>query len=451
MSFVSFDFLAFYAIVLVVYVALPLRGQNLWLLAASAVFYGWEHPSWVALMAGAALVDFFAAIAMERWPAHKRAVLLGSLATNLGLLGAFKYAGFVALNLRWLGAPVEIPDVLLPAGISFYTFQTLSYTIDVYRGEIRARRSLVDYLLFVSFFPHLVAGPIQRAEQLLVQVERPRVLGWAQAWSGLQLALWGATKKLVVADNVAVYVDRVHGDPQLRGPVAYAAAFAFAVQILADFSGYTDMARGTARMMGVNLPENFKHPYLAATPSEFWRRWHLSFSTWIRDYLYIPLGGSQGSRARVALVTIATMAISGLWHGASWNFVLWGLFHGLLLVAYRGLPVERLPRIASVPVFFALTVLGWGLFRQQDGAALWWTLTHPGFGDVQAELIVIGVLGMVASAGGAVLVAGLLLERLLPRLGRWRLALEIAFLGLAPTLWMFWARSAPDAFIYFRF
>ncbi|MBN1337437.1 MAG: MBOAT family protein, partial [Deltaproteobacteria bacterium] len=290
MTFVQIEFVAFLAIVFTIYVLFRrFRAQNVVLLLASLVFYGWVHPWFLALLLFTATLDYLSGRAMARWPARKRWFLAASLTGDLGLLGYFKYADFFLENVRAgldaLGIPSAIGPigVFLPVGISFYTFQSLSYIIDVYRGDTQPRRNLLDYFLFVAFFPQLVAGPILRADALLVQVERPRRITWEGFASGLSLALWGAFKKICVADVVADYVDKAF---QLQAPNAAlvaAATLGFGVQILADFSGYTDIARGVARMMGFELPLNFDHPYLAKSPSDFWRRWHISFSSWIRD------------------------------------------------------------------------------------------------------------------------------------------------------------------------
>ncbi len=222
--------------------------------------------------------------------------------------------------------------ILLPVGISFYTFQELSYTIEVYRGTLRARHNFVDFAAFVCFYPQLVAGPIERASRLLPQVERPRSWSWPAARSALFLIIWGFFKKLVVADNVGVIANKVFSLDAPGFTVLWAGVFAFAIQIYADFSAYSDIARGMAKWLGFDLMVNFDHPYLARGPIDFWRRWHISLSSWFRDYVYIPLGGSRRGRARTLVNVFLTFLISGLWHGASWNYVLWGAYHGVLVV-----------------------------------------------------------------------------------------------------------------------
>lgn len=380
MIFHSLDFLAFFAVVVAIYWRLPHRKQNLLLLAASYVFYGWVHPWFVLLMLTSTTVDYWAAQRMEDDPARRRAYLYASLGVNLGMLGVFKYFNFFVENvqdvLAALGLTVSAPTLrlVLPAGISFYTFQALSYTVDVYRGEMKARRNAVDFALFVAFFPHLVAGPIMRASNLLVQVERERTWDGCRARDAVLLIVWGFLKKLVVADNVGLIANRVfaHRDPSFE--MLWAGVFAFGLQIYADFSAYSDIARGTARWFGFDLVLNFNHPYIARSPADFWRRWHISLSTWFRDYVYIPLGGNRNGPVQRQVNLLATFLISGLWHGASWNFVLWGLYHGTLVVVTRAIGAAwRLPERWPGPLAIlqiALTVtavfVGWLFFRETN-------------------------------------------------------------------------------------
>ena len=279
--------------------------------------------------------------------------------------------------------------ILLPVGISFYTFQAMSYTIDVYRGELHARRSLLDLAVFVSFFPHLVAGPIQRASFLLPQVESPRRFSAEKARSGFVLICWGFFKKLVVADNVGVIANKVFALSDPTFYILWAGVFAFAIQIYADFSAYTDIARGTSRWLGFELTENFAHPYLARSPADFWRRWNISLSSWFRDYVYIPLGGSRLGAWLWTRNVLVTFLLSGLWHGASWNYVLWGLYHGLLLLVTqvagqaRRLPAPQFGRWLLVPQIagmFVLTNIGWLLFRETELSAIVRDLTLSPFG-----------------------------------------------------------------------
>jgi alginate O-acetyltransferase complex protein AlgI len=383
--FHSPDFIVFFVLVVGLYWRLPHRGQNVLLLVASYVFYGYVHPWFLILIASSTTIDYLSARGMERRPGRRRAFMALSIVTNFGMLGIFKYFNFfvenvgAVLGVIGLHPGVTALRIVLPVGISFYTFQAMSYTVDVYRGELRARRSLLDVAVFISFFPHLVAGPIQRASYLLPQVETPRRFSVERATSGLSLMVWGYFKKLVIADNVGVIANKVFaiGDPSFE--ILWAGVFAFAIQIYADFSAYTDIARGSSRWLGFELTENFDHPYLARSPSDFWRRWNISLSTWFRDYVYIPLGGSRAAGARWARNVLVTFLLSGLWHGASWNYVLWGAYHGLLLVITRAHEILGAPRrpegrgrrsgglvVLQVLAMFALTMFGWLLFRETD-------------------------------------------------------------------------------------
>lgn len=381
MIFHSLDFVALLVVTLAAYWAMPMRAQNVLLLVVSYVFYGFVHPWWTVLLFSTTFVDYWAARLITERPAHRRTWLGISIVANLGLLGFYKYFGFFAANVAALGAAVgwHVPEitlrVLLPAGISFYTFQSMSYTIDVYRGHAPARTRFIDVAAFVSFFPHLVAGPIMRATNLLPQFERPRQFSVSAARDSFVLMMWGFFKKLVIADNVGLIANKVFA---LEAPgfyVLWAGVFAFAIQIYADFSAYTDIARGVAKWFGFDLVRNFEHPYLATGPADFWRRWNISLSTWFRDYLYIPLGGSRHGAARTSINVLITFLVSGLWHGASWNYVIWGAYHGALLVISRAVNLKvgsngaiRALRIAGM---FALTCVGWLIFRETDLSQLW--------------------------------------------------------------------------------
>ena len=381
MIFHSFQYLVFLVALLSVYWWLPFRRQNLLLLAASYFFYGFVHPWFLILLTGTALIDFFTSNRMVLDPARKRLYLGITLGANLGVLCAFKYVDFLsgghALQIvHWLGfkqMTAQNVAALLPVGLSFYTFQSIAYVMDVYRGEIQPQRKLLDFLLFVSFFPQLVAGPIQRAAFLSGQLTKPRVFDARIARSAVVLILWGYLKKLVIADNAATICNKVFSLDQPSWPLLWAGVFAFAVQIFADFSAYTDIARGSARLLGIDIAQNFNHPYLASSPPDFWRRWHISLSTWFRDYVYIPLGGGRRSQGRVMFNIMLTFLLSGLWHGASWNYLLWGAYHGLLLVLWRlwergpvAFRPDRFWRWPQVLLTFALVNFGWLLFRETN-------------------------------------------------------------------------------------
>jgi len=389
--FNSLPFLLFLPIVLLVYYRLSHRYQNAFLVLASCFFYAsWDWRFLFPLLFSTA-TDYWCAARMQASQARgepavgRKRYLLISLSTNLGLLGFFKYCDFFVDSLHDLGAlfglelPVPALRVILPIGISFYTFQALSYTIDVYRGKLHATRSFWDFFLAVLFFPHLVAGPIQRAANLIAQVVTPRKTSYAQVVDGMHLIVWGFFKKVVVADGLAPLVNQIFGATTVSGGETLAAVYAFAFQIYCDFSGYTDIARGVAKLFGFEFALNFNLPYFATNPSDFWKRWHISLSSWLRDYLYIPLGGNHNGSLRTCRNLMLTMTLGGLWHGAAWNFVAWGLYHGLLLVGHRlAQPaLEKLTRgMASVwhrpwfllrlLVMFHLTCYGWLLFRAKS-------------------------------------------------------------------------------------
>ena len=398
MLFVSNEFVVFFALVFGLYCVATHRLQNRLLLIASYVFYGWWDYRFLALMAGSSLVDFGCGLVVdrERCPRvtalGRKLAVAASVGVNLGLLGVFKYYDFFRESFQdlWrelhltshLGMELSWPTLylVLPVGISFYTFQTMSYTIDVYRGKIRSTTRLFDFLLYVSFFPQLVAGPIERASHLLPQVLEPRRRTWDQIYSGTALVLVGYFKKMVIADNMAMVVEEIYGMDSPSGAAVLLGTYAFALQIYGDFSGYTDIARGISRMLGFEICENFRLPYLARSMSEFWQRWHISLSSFLRDYLYIPLGGNRRGNGRMFINLATVMLLGGLWHGASWVFVAWGAVHGFYLVMSRvtaGIRerLVRVLRLDTVPRFhaalqivltFHLVCVGWLFFRADD-------------------------------------------------------------------------------------
>jgi len=390
MSFNSLIYLLYLPSVFTLYWLLPQRGQNIFLLAASYFFLGFIHPWFTLLIFTVSALNYLAALAMEHWPKRKKQILVVALLASLGLLGYFKYADFflenIAILFRTLGLPSFIPSlsIILPVGISFYTFQALAYTVDVYRGEIEPQHDIVDFCLFVSFFPQLVAGPIERSKDLMPQVEEQRQVTPEQIKHGLLLICWGFFKKLVIADNCGLIAYKVFSITHPDFFLVWSGVFAFAIQILADFWSYTDIARGSALLLGFKLSRNFDHPYFATSPADFWRRWHISLSYWLRDYVYIPLGGSRATHLRASPNIILTFLLSGLWHGASWNFVLWGGYHGLLVLMSRWLKKASQLLNISLPAFikrgtiasqrvltFFLICIGWLLFRITDTGRLW--------------------------------------------------------------------------------
>lgn len=385
MVFNSITFLVFLAITLSLYYRLGLRGQNWLLLAASYLFYGWWDPRFLVLLLGTSLLDYGFALWIDRCslPSRRKLFLTLSIVSNMGVLCVFKYFNFFADSLERLltslgvNASFPVLHVILPVGISFYTFLSMSYTIDVYRREIPAARNPLDFLLYVSFFPHLVAGPIVRASYLLPQCQRPRTIDANEVVNGVWLILIGYVKKVVIADRLAPVVNWGFSQPlpPLTDANAWLIIYAFAFQIYGDFSGYSDIARGVSKLMGFELVENFRAPYLVSNPSAFWRNWHISLSTWLRDYLYIPLGGNRGTALITYRNLMLTMVLGGLWHGAGAAYLLWGFYHGALLAVHRAwterfgskakTPENKasLPRFALVFVFFHITCIGWLLFR----------------------------------------------------------------------------------------
>jgi len=378
----------FLSAVVLAYWRLGRRHQNMMLLAASYFFYGWWDWRFVSLILISTGVDFFAAryIARSGDPLRRRSLLTLSLVLNFGFLGFFKYFHFfaesLATGLMALGLPgftVKMLRILLPPGISFYTFQAVAYIVDVYFGRLEPADSIVDYALFISFFPHLIAGPIQRPSHLLPQVQRPRQFDSTAFTNGVLLILCGLFRKCVVADNCALLAEAAFsgslGRPSLG--VGLIGIYAFAWQIYADFAGYSDIARGSAQLMGFHFMVNFRQPYFATNLQDFWRRWHISLSSWLRDYLYIPLGGNRRGEARTYLNLMSTMLLGGLWHGANWTFVIWGAIHGVWLSIERllGGGQRRSERSSQLAVWlsrvgiFHLVCLSWIFFRADSLSA----------------------------------------------------------------------------------
>ena len=382
MLFDSPAFIAFLILVVVVYWRLGWRAQNVFLLCASYFFYGWWDWRFLLLMAGSTCIDFLIAkkLATLRNPAQRRALLILSLVVNFGFLGFFKYFNFfiqsfagVLSSVGFHNVPMSLLRILLPPGISFYTFQEVAYIVDVYKGKLEPANSLVDYALFISLFPHLIAGPIQRPNHLLPQVQRERTMDWDKFFDGLMLILFGLFQKCVIADNCALIANSAFngnfGASTL--PVVLLGTYAFAWQIYGDFAGYSNIARGAAQLLGFHFMVNFRQPYLATTLQDFWRRWHISLSSWLRDYLYIPLGGNRKGGSRTYGNLLTTMLIGGLWHGANWTFVIWGGIHGGWLALERLLGLGREEDVKSSwsvtwlkrILLFNLVCLTWIFFR----------------------------------------------------------------------------------------
>lgn len=407
MLFNSLTFVVFYVVVFALYWLIRARlPQNALLLAASWMFYGAWSWKFLLLLIASTVLDYGCGLLIERasTPRRKRAWLLLSVGGNLTFLATFKYLGFfvteLATLLERLGFNANMPalEIVLPVGISFYTFQTIGYVVDVYRGKVPAERNILDYALYVAFFPQLVAGPIERAAHMLPQFRTPRVWSTPAFESGLQLAVWGLFKKIVIADNLAPYVDAVYANPAAYSGAALSTATVFfAFQIYCDFSGYTDTARGVARMLGFDLVKNFDFPYTSKTPIEFWQRWHISLSKWFQDYLYFPLAMRymrRGGWASKYKAHIVAMALIGVWHGANWTFLVFGLYWGLLIASYLAI-VERSSRAeprnfiarlgaaapglrdaGSIAIMFVLVCVGWVFFRAASIGDAWHVLAH---------------------------------------------------------------------------
>jgi len=364
-------FVAFYAVYLLVKTT---RFREPWLLISSYIFYAWWNPLYLLLIVWSTVIDYASVTFMDRSGRRKLWLTL-SIVNNLFLLGLFKYGPFLTENLNMLlarlgiGFTIPAPGVLLPVGISFYTFQSMSYTIDFYRGKIEREKSFIRFATFVSLFPQLVAGPIERAKNLLPQLRVKPAISSRDVGDGLSLFLVGLFKKIALADYLALYVDRIYDVPSLHdGPALLLATFAFSWQIYFDFSGYTDMARGIGRLMGFRLMLNFDNPYLADGLGDFWKRWHISLSTWFKDYVYIPLGGNRKGKLMTYRNMILAMLISGLWHGAAWMFVIWGALHALGRIATRELERSdfyrmKVPRIVKQMLTFSFVTFAWIFFR----------------------------------------------------------------------------------------
>lgn len=409
MLFNSEKFIIFFTIVYILYIIFSKskKSQNLLLLASSYVFYGAWDWRFLFLILISTCIDFFVGRALDRTEKTKdrKFFVIVSIVSNLSILGFFKYFNFFSESfvklLAHLGMEADYVtlNIILPIGISFYTFQTLSYTIDIYRRRITHTDSFIDFALFVSFFPQLVAGPIERASHLLPQIQRPREITVEQVDAAIFLILWGYFKKVVVADNVGMISDNVFNNySQFDGLPILLGVLAFTIQIYCDFSGYSDIARGICKLLGFDLMVNFRLPYFALNPSDFWQRWHISLSSWLRDYLYISLGGNRGGPVRTYRNLFLTMLLGGLWHGAAWPFVLWGAYHGLILCAYRVL--DRKPEhqgpwsgrypywriVGKMMLMFVLTMVGWAIFRSQSMEQLLYIVGHVGVGSWDFEM-----------------------------------------------------------------
>lgn len=480
MLFNSLHFVVFFPVVAAGFFLLPQKRRWAWLLFSSCYFYMVFVPVYILVLGGIIVIDYCVAFLIARSQGGTRKIWLGiSIAANVGVLSFFKYYNFVNGNISslftLLGAPYRIPDlgILLPIGLSFHTFQAMSYTIEVYRGNYQPERHFGIYALYVMFFPQLVAGPIERPQNLLPQFRNRHELDYERIGSGLQLMAWGFFKKVVIADRLAIYVRTVYDNPHAyTGAPLIMATFFFAFQIYCDFSGYSDIAIGSAQVLGFRLRQNFRAPYLSRRTSEFWRRWHISLSTWFRDYVYIPLGGSRRKRSRVYFNLIVTFLLSGLWHGANWTFVVWGGLNGLYLIVGQRTARARDHLLESVGLggengfrhaiqvlsTFTLICASWVFFRAhnlEDAVYIFSNafnpsnhpLVLPEFGQVNFALSVL-LISFLISVEVWQARNGPVRERiaLLPEPLRWA-----TYYCLLMTIMAFGMFSGAQAFIYFQF
>jgi D-alanyl-lipoteichoic acid acyltransferase DltB (MBOAT superfamily) len=488
MLFHTWVFFIFFLIVFPVYLLVRKHNtlMNWWLMIASYTFYGWWNPYYLLLLFGTSAIDYLMVVLMERNQRTRKLWLIISLVSNFGFLGYFKYSGFITANLNTfldqlgvpfhLWDPVDYPnwflgligvgedkffkEVILPIGISFHTFQSMSYTIDAYRGTIQTEKSFVRFLTFVSFFPQLVAGPIERARNLLPQLQGCPRITRADVADGLSLFLVGFFKKVALADYLSKYVDPIYGNPAgYDAPALILATVAFSWQIYFDFSGYTDMARGIARVMGFHLMLNFNNPYAATGLGDFWARWHISLSTWFKDYVYFPLGGNRHGKLYTYRNMFLTMVLSGIWHGADWTFIIWGGLHALGRCLTRELEQtkayrERVPKLVKQMLVFTFVTFTWIFFRaqrvgDQSAISVAWTIisrifsaawTDPRFPLVMVALVLAVWLYQLVFTSETR--ARRILELAPVRVGL--VVLMVAYLAIV-------AQPSSKAFIYFNF
>lgn len=462
------------------FVARKRRWQNLLVIAASYVFYGWWDWRFLGLIILTSLCSYASGLLIERFEGDRtrqRLVSASNIVVNLLILGYFKYFNFFVENLNLLAVSLTghhldwvTTDIILPVGISFYTFQALSYTIDVYRRQIRATRDVVEFCAYISFFPQLVAGPIERATNLLPQFQRDRSFDYSRAVDGLRQMLWGFLKKLVVADNCAMVVNSMwNGYESLSGLSVFMLGVMFTLQIYCDFSGYSDIAIGCARLFGFNLMRNFNFPYFSRDIPEFWRRWHISLTTWFRDYIYIPLGGNRCGRGRMMVNVLIVWAVSGLWHGANWTFICWGLYHALLLIVYNllGISSKNKPIVAAgrwlpnlkellqMVITFILAVIGWIIFRCEDMMQAVHFISHMFTSLADGPLAIYGRKGLYM---GFIVLLVEWIQRdkqhaleMDPARGIFKFAAVRYLLYVGIVLAMFFLAGQVQTFIYFQF
>jgi alginate O-acetyltransferase complex protein AlgI len=476
MLFNSIEFLLFLPIVFVLYwfvFSKNLRVQNSVVLLSSYFFYGWWDYRFLSLIFLSTVIDYFIGLNIVKQSSEKkqRQLLWCSVLFNLSVLGFFKYYNFfidswvdLFNSLGYEIKSVWTLNIILPVGISFYTFQTMSYTIDIYRKKLEPTKDFIAFASFVSFFPQLVAGPIERASNLLPQILNKREFEYEQGVQGLRLILWGMFKKVVIADSLAPMVDNIFGNYQdLSGGTLWLGAIYFAFQIYCDFSGYSDIAIGTSKLFGFELMSNFKFPYFSRNIGEFWRRWHISLSTWFRDYLYIPLGGSQEGKWKSIRNIFVIFLVSGFWHGANWTFIFWGLFHSILFLPSFIFKTNRkyttsiiaentlLPsakEFIQVTTTFTLVTIGWVFFRSETITDAFSYLNQMFF-----DIDFFSIDQIILASGVLFLVAEYLIKRdeRFIRFSKYILADNIIFLIFGILIILFFFKKGVDSFIYFQF
>ena len=467
MVFSSLSFLTlFLPLTILLYFAVPRRFRNLLLFLASLIFYAWGEPVYIVLMLFSSVVDYSHGLLMEKFdgrPGVRRALLISSVVINLSLLGFFKYAGLVVSTLNAaLSLSIPVPSVALPVGISFYTFQTMSYSIDVYRRNCPAQRDPIAFGCYVTMFPQLIAGPIVRYVDVMREINGRRET-FEGFYLGIRRFLVGLAKKLILANGVGMLWDSVSAQPaaSLSALSAWLGVLAYAFQIYFDFSGYSDMAIGMGRMFGFQFPENFRYPYVSRSVSDFWRRWHITLSTWFREYLYIPLGGNRVCVPRNIFNLAVVWMATGLWHGASWNFLLWGAYFGAVLIAEKflyGKALSRAPGFVGWAYTALVVLVGWVFFALDDlgrGAAYLGAMFGGGAGAVDAyalrALLNYGAVLLLCAAASTPLASGAL-ERLRARRPRAHSALTYALVIAGFALCLIYVVDAGyNPFLYFRF
>lgn len=472
MLFNSLEFAIFLPIVFLLYWFVfnrNVKWQNLFVVVASYVFYGWWDWQFLFLIAFTSFCSWGSGLLIAKYRQYRSAKVIHilNIVLNLTILGVFKYYDFFADSFARMflhgNSDKLLLHLILPVGISFYTFQALSYSIDVYRQKLEPTRDIIQFFAFVSFFPQLVAGPIERATNLLPQFEKPRTFDYSQAVDGMRQILWGLFKKIAVADTCALYVNQVFSHYQTQsGPTLMVAAVLFAIQIYGDFSGYSDVAIGTAKLFGIKLMRNFRNPYFSRDIAEFWRRWHISLTTWFRDYVYIPLGGSRVSKGKIIRNTFIIFLLSGFWHGANWTFIAWGAYHAILFLPLilmgknrkylnevaEGRILPSLKETIQILFTFVLVSIGWILFRANSISQAWDYITLiPHWGILYTE-------GLVAAVLPA---AGMFATEWLQRTREHGLDLRSTshlwhyILYLTLIVILFFSYSNSESFIYFQF